>query len=90
MFGRGHIKLSIIAMYNYFKYNLISIISEINMRKYIRFLRKFRSLCFVVVVVVFTFLLFRATSTACGSSQARDQIRTTAAGLCQSPSRQDP
>ena len=35
MFNKGHIKLSIGAICNYFKYNIISVVSEINVRKYI-------------------------------------------------------
>ena len=39
---------------------------------------KFRFMYFEVLLL---FCLFRATPAACGSSQARDQIRGTAAGL---------
>lgn len=33
MFNKGHIKLSISAICIYFKYNIISVISEINVRE---------------------------------------------------------
>ena len=38
-------------------------------------------LVFLLVVVVFFFCLFRATSVAYGGSQARGQIKAIAAGL---------
>ena len=37
--------------------------------------------------IFFCFLLFRAAPAACEGPQARGQIRATAAGLCQSPSK---
>ena len=42
--------------------------------------------CVVFCFVLFYFLLFRATPTAYGSSQAKDRIGAAAAGLCHSHS----
>ena len=58
--------------------------------KFNRFLERLSGCVFLFVLCGFfcfvLFLLFRAEPEACGGSQARGQIRATAAGLCQSHS----